>query len=299
MPDFIRTFMLSDGLFRGLIVRTGGVMQEIIRRHSYPEPAAMLLAEAVTLTALLSSTLKYSGVFTLQIKGDGAVKTLVVDETSAGGIRAYIRFDEEELAKVSPENIKNRGSVPALLGAGYMAFTMDNSDGSERYQGMVELEGNTLSECAHKYFQQSEQIETAIKIAAAAPVDGEPWQSGGMLLQKMPSSGGNKELKNNEEEIEDEWNTDVILMGSLTNKEILDDTLSAEDILYRLYHEQDVRVFEEKPLFFECRCSRSRIIAVLKSFSPKDLEEMKKDDKITVTCEFCGTTYDISEDDLK
>ena len=169
MTDFIRPFMLSDGLFRGIITRTGGIMQEINKRKEYPEPVALLLSEAITLTALLSSALKYEGVFTLQIKGDGAVKTLVVDETSDGGIRAYARFEEEELDKVAPESIKNRGSVPALLGGGYMVFTMDNSDGSERYQGMVELEGSTLAECAHKYFQQSEQIETAIKIAVAAP----------------------------------------------------------------------------------------------------------------------------------
>lgn len=299
MNDFIRTFIIDDGLFRGAITRNFNVIQDILNRKKYPQNVSLLLAEAITLTNLLASVIKYEGIFTLQIKGDAAIKTIVVDETSDGKIRAYARFDEQELNNVSYENIKNRGSVPALLGAGYMIFTMDNSDGTQRYQGMVELEGNTLADCAHKYFQKSEQIKTAIKIAVAFSDTDKSWKSAGMLLQKMPENGGNKNILKSKEEIDDAWNTDVILMGSLTDQELLDEKLSPENILYRLYHEQDVFLFNEKILTFLCRCSRNRIIGVLKSFSEKDLQDMKKNNKISVTCEFCGKTYDITENDLK
>ncbi len=299
MNDFIRTFIIDDGLFRGAITRNFNVIQDILNRKKYPQNVSLLLAEAITLTNLLASVIKYEGIFTLQIKGDAAIKTIVVDETSDGKIRAYARFDEQELNNVSYENIKNRGSVPALLGAGYMIFTMDNSDGTQRYQGMVELEGNTLADCAHKYFQKSEQIKTAIKIAVAFSDTDKSWKSAGMLLQKMPENGGNKNILKSKEEIDDAWNTDVILMGSLTDQELLDEKLSPENILYRLYHEQDVFLFNEKILTFHCRCSRNRIIGVLKSFSEKDLQDMKKNNKISVTCEFCGKTYDITENDLK
>ncbi len=299
MNDFIRTFIIDDGLFRGAITRNFNVIQDILNRKKYPQNVSLLLAEAITLTNLLASVIKYEGIFTLQIKGDAAIKTIVVDETSDGKIRAYARFDEQELNNVSYEDIKNRGSVPALLGAGYMIFTMDNSDGTQRYQGMVELEGNTLADCAHKYFQKSEQIKTAIKIAVAFSDTDKSWKSAGMLLQKMPENGGNKNILKSKEEIDDAWNTDVILMGSLTDQELLDEKLSPENILYRLYHEQDVFLFNEKILTFHCRCSRNRIIGVLKSFSEKDLQDMKKNNKISVTCEFCGKTYDITENDLK
>lgn len=299
MNDFIRTFIIDDGLFRGAITRNFNVIQDILNRKKYPQNVSLLLAEAITLTNLLASVIKYEGIFTLQIKGDAAIKTIVVDETSDGKIRAYARFDEQELNNVSYEDIKNRGSVPALLGAGYMIFTMDNSDGTQRYQGMVELEGNTLADCAHKYFQKSEQIKTAIKIAVAFSDTDKSWKSAGMLLQKMPENGGNKNILKSKEEIDDAWNTDVILMGSLTDQELLDEKLSPENILYRLYHEQDVFLFNEKILTFLCRCSRNRIIGVLKSFSEKDLQDMKKNNKISVTCEFCGKTYDITENDLK
>lgn len=299
MNDFIRTFIIDDGLFRGAITRNFNVIQDILNRKKYPQNVSLLLAEAITLTNLLASVIKYEGIFTLQIKGDAAIKTIVVDETSDGKIRAYARFDEQELNNISYEDIKNRGSVPALLGAGYMMFTMDNSDGTQRYQGMVELEGNTLADCAHKYFQKSEQIKTAIKIAVAFSDTDKSWKSAGMLLQKMPENGGNKNILKSKEEIDDAWNTDVILMGSLTDQELLDEKLSPENILYRLYHEQDVFLFNEKILTFHCRCSRNRIIGVLKSFSEKDLQDMKKNNKISVTCEFCGKTYDITENDLK
>lgn len=299
MNDFIRTFIIDDGLFRGAITRNFNVIQDILNRKKYPQNVSLLLAEAITLTNLLASVIKYEGIFTLQIKGDAAIKTIVVDETSDGKIRAYARFDEQELNNISYEDIKNRGSVPALLGAGYMIFTMDNSDGTQRYQGMVELEGNTLADCAHKYFQKSEQIKTAIKIAVAFSDTDKSWKSAGMLLQKMPENGGNKNILKSKEEIDDAWNTDVILMGSLTDQELLDEKLSPENILYRLYHEQDVFLFNEKILTFHCRCSRNRIIGVLKSFSEKDLQDMKKNNKISVTCEFCGKTYDITENDLK
>ncbi len=294
MTDFIKPFTLKEGLFRGEVVRVSKAIKEIMKRRAYPKPIAELISEAVVLSALLSSGLKYDGIFTLQIKSkEGIVSDIVADITSEGKIRAYAKFDSSALEKISPSEIKDRGSVPALLKAGYMVFTIDTAGGTERYQGMVELEGDTLATCAVNYFNRSEQLKTAIKIAT----DGK--SAGGIMLQQMPASGGKKQTKLSKDEIADEWNTDIILLASLKDKEMLDDKLQPEDLLYRLYHEQDITVYPEKKLSFGCRCSEERIKAVLKTLPEKDLKAATEKGKINMTCEFCGTSYYIDAKEIK
>jgi len=294
MTDFIKPFMLKEGLFRGEVVRVSRTIKEIMKRRSYPKTVAELMSEAVVLSALLSSGLKYDGIFTLQIKSkEGAISDIVADITSEGKVRAYAKFDASALEKISPAEIKDRGSVPSLLKAGYMVFTIDTAGGTERYQGMVELEGDTLATCAVNYFNRSEQLKTAIKIAT----DGK--SAGGIMLQQMPISGGKKQTKLAKDEIADEWNTDVILLASLKDKEMLDDKLRPEDLLYRLYHEQDITVYPEKKLSFGCRCSEERIKAVLRTLSEEDLNAATKKGKINMTCEFCGTSYYIDAKEIK
>ena len=165
MSDFIRPFLLSEGLFRGNVVRIDNVIKEVIKRKEYPAAVAVLIAETEVVAALMSSALKYDGVFTLQIKGEGAVQTLVTDITSDGKMRSYARYDEEAVKAVTEQEIRERGSVPTLLQAGYISFTIDIDGGADRYQGAVELEGKDIADCALRYFKQSEQINTVLKIA--------------------------------------------------------------------------------------------------------------------------------------
>ena len=221
------------------------------------------------------------------------LRIIVADITSEGKVRAYAKFDALALGKIPPDEIKDRGSVPSLLKAGYMVFTIDTAGGTERYQGMVELEGDTLATCAVNYFNRSEQLKTAIKIAT----DGK--SAGGIMLQQMPISGGKKQTRLAKDEIADEWNTDVILLASLKDKEMLDDKLRPEDLLYRLYHEQDITVYPEKKLSFGCRCSEERIKAVLKTLPEEDLKAATQKGKINMTCEFCGTSYYIDAKEIK
>ena len=294
MTDFIKPFMLKEGLFRGEVVRVSKTIKEIMKRRPYPEPVAELISETIVLSALLSSGLKYDGIFTLQIKSkEGAISDIVADITSEGKVRAYAKFDSSALEKIPPAEIKDRGSVPTLLKSGYMVFTIDTAGGTERYQGMVELEGDALATCAVNYFNRSEQLKTAIKIAT----DGK--NAAGIMLQQMPISGGKKQTKLTKDEMADEWNTDVILLASLKDKEMLDDKLRPEDLLYRLYHEQDITVYPEKKLSFGCRCSEERIKAVLKTLPEEDLKAATQKGKINMTCEFCGTSYYIDAKEIK
>ncbi len=296
MSDFIRPFLLSEGLFRGNVVKLDNVVREVIRRKDYPESLTGLLAETQVVAALMSSALKYDGIFTLQIKGNGPVQTLVTDITSSGNIRSYARYDADAVSAVTVSEIKERGTVPALLQSGYISFTIDINGGTDRYQGAVELQGRDVATCALQYFKQSEQIETVLKIA----VDTENMKAAGIMLQQMPAFGGNKTGYNKtEDEIAEEWNTNVILLSSLKNNEMLDDNITAERLLYMIYNEQDITVFDEKPLTFACRCSKERIMAVVASFSENDLKEVFKDDRAEITCEFCGEKYEIFENDVR
>lgn len=300
MSDFIRPFYLSEGLFRGAVVKASDTADEIIRTGKYPTPVGELIAEAIALAALLASSLKYDGIFTLQIKGSGAVKTIVTDITHGGEARAYARWDEAKLKELSAQEIKSRGTVPSLLGSGYVLFMVDNVTNTERYQGTTELIGETLSACILNYFKQSDQINTVLKIASKAPKNKkDKWQVAGIMLQQMPLTGGKSPHKTEEERAE-EWNTDVILLSSLNDKEILDTVSSAERLLFTIYNEQDITVFNERPLSFGCRCSKERIKAVISSFPEKEINDIFKDGKgkTKITCEFCGKTYDITKDDL-
>ena len=298
--DFIRPFLLSEGLFRGNVVKISDAVKETVRRKSYPLPVAALLAETQTAAALMSSALKYDGVFTLQIKGDGALQTLVTDITSEGKIRSYARYDEQAVAEITQDEIKERGSVPTLLKSGYISFTIDINGGTDRYQGSVELQGKNIADCALQYFKQSEQIDTVLKIAVDTSNGVENIKAAGIMLQQMPAFGGNKiGLSKSPEDIREEWNTDVILLSSLKNSEMTSDKISADKLLYMIYNEQEITVFDEKTLSFACRCSKERIKAVLASFNENDFNEVFKNGKTEVACEFCGEKYEITKEEAQ
>lgn len=276
--DLVLSFQLESSALRGRLVRMGEALDRILGAHAYPDKINRPLAETVTLCAMLSSMLKYEGVFTLQVQGDGPIAMLVSDITSEGVIRGCATFNAERLEAADD-------TLSGLYGEGYIAFTVDQGPDTERYQGIVELKGANLVDSVQHYFTQSEQIETGIVMAAARGEDG--WRSQGLMLQRMPEEGGHP-VGSAEE---DDWRRAMILMLSCKDEELLDPRLKAEDILTRLFHEEGVRVFPPKTIRKGCRCSEQKVEDIVRMMGPEDRKDMTVDGKITVTCEFCGRDY--------
>lgn len=294
--DIVQPFQLDNRAARGRLVRLGPAAQAVIDSHDYPPPVAALLAEMLALTALVAGIFKFDGVFSLQAKGDGPVRLLVADLTSDGALRGYAQFDADAVAALGDG--WRDGPVPHLLGAGYLAFTVDQGPDTDRYQGIVDLSGATLADCAHNYFRQSDQFEGVVKLAAGHDAKG-GWRAGGLMVQKMPPEG--RSLMSGEaadEDFEDAWRRAVILMSSSREAELIDASLHPHDLLYRLFHEDGVRVFDPQPLEMRCRCSAERVEAMLRSFPRDQIEDLRVDDRVVVTCEFCGHSYSYSDDDL-
>lgn len=275
--DLVQTFQLEESGLRGRILRMGPAIHGILDRHNYPEPVSRLTGEAAVLALLLSSMLKYDGVFTLQTQGDGPVSLLVADITRRGVVRACAKFDAAAaMDAVNPT---------ALLGQGHLAFTVDQGDDMERYQGIVSLTGESLQDCVQHYFAQSEQIATGIRIAVDRMADG-AWRAGAIMLQRLP-----EQQKNIGEAEEDSWRHAMVLLQSCTDGELLDADLSQNDLLFRLFHENGVRVYDPAPVEEGCRCSPERAENILDMMSEDERRDMVVDGKIIVTCEFCNREY--------
>jgi len=299
--DLVQPFQIDRSGLRGRLVRLGPVLDEILTRHDYPEPVALMLGEAIALAAALAGALKYDGVFTLQTRGDGPIRLLVADVTSAGAIRGYAQYDAERLAKAieaAPAGASGLGdSVPRLLGAGHLAFTVDQGEHTDRYQGIVELQGATLAECAHHYFRQSEQVEAGLKVAVARCPDDSGiarWRGGSLMIQRLPPEGDAARR----DAAEDGWRRAVILMSSSTSRELVDPGLAPEALLFRLFHEDGVRAYRRHDLMARCRCSRERVETVLRMMPADELATMKIDGHIIVTCQFCSAAYDFDEREI-
>jgi molecular chaperone Hsp33 len=287
--DIIQPFQIEAPGLRGRLIRLGVAVDTILKRHDYPLPVAALLAEALALAATLSAALKYEGIFTLQLKGDGPVGMLVTDVTSEGAIRGYAEVsgalpDAEEIAAAP---------VRGLVGKGYLAFTVDQGGHTERYQGIVELTGGSLTECIDHYFRQSEQFAAAIQVTAGRNDAGQ-WRAGAIMLQRLPD----KEAIVARDERDEAWRRSVILMSSVTAAELLDPALAPADLLFRLFHEDGVRIFKQQPLAFGCRCSRERATRILASLPREEVDDLVVDGKVAVTCQFCSTTHDFGEDEI-
>lgn len=287
--DIIQTFQIESSNLRGRVARLGSTLDEILARHAYPEPVARLLGETIVLATALAGMLKYDGIFTLQTKGDGPIRLMVADVTSTGDIRGYAQFDEGRLASTDA----GAGAVPSLLGTGYLAFTVDQGEDTERYQGIVELAGDELTDSIQHYFRQSEQLATGLRVAVRRDAGG--WHGGVLLLQRMPEEGGEPMPSS---DTEDDWRRAMVLMSTLTPEELTDAGLPVNGLLYRLFHEEGVRVWPPSPVRAGCRCSRERVETVLRSLPRAELDELKVNDEIRVTCEFCSTTYGFDDADL-
>ncbi len=299
--DLIQPFQIDNSGLRGRLVRLGPVLDEILTRHAYPEPVALMLGEAIALAAALAGALKYEGVFTLQTRGDGPIRLLVADVTSAGAVRGYAQYDAEKLAKAvaaMPGGATGiGGSVPRLLGAGHLAFTVDQGEHTDRYQGIVELQGATLAECAHHYFRQSEQVEAGLKVAVARLPDSDGtarWRGGSLMIQRLPPEGDAAKR----DAAEDGWRRAVILMSSSTSRELVDPDLAPEALLFRLFHEDGVRAYRRLELAARCRCSRERVETVLRMMPADELATMQIDGHILVTCQFCSAVYDFDQGEV-
>ncbi|MCW5752625.1 MAG: Hsp33 family molecular chaperone [Alphaproteobacteria bacterium] len=289
--DFVQSFQVEGANLRGRVVRLGSVAHTILTRHAYPEPVSRLMGESLALTSLLASMLKFDGIFTLQVKAGGPVTTLMTDFRTPGDLRGYAAFDEEALRAAMAESGGPSGVVPRFLGSGYLAFTVDQGENSERYQGIVELKGASLADCVHGYFQQSEQLQTGIRVAARLTHDeaGRPvWRAGGIMLQRLPPTGSGTEV----DEAEDAWRRALMLIGTVSDAELVDRELATGGLLLRLFHEDGVRVYDAQHLGSACRCSRQRVEHVLRSFPAEDLADMVVEGRITATCQFCNTLYE-------
>lgn len=281
MTDFALPFMIESAGLRGRIVKLDTAIDQILQAHSYLPAVAQLTAETTTLAVLLGTMLKYEGIFTLQTQSDGLVKMLVSDYTSAGDVRAC--------AKVS--DISALDSNANLLGNGHMAFTVDQGTHTERYQGIVALKNGSLLQSIQDYFVQSEQIRTGIKLAVGQ-VDGQ-WRGAAIMIQDMPEEGGlgKPGEGGNVSAAEDDWRRIMILLQSCTDDELLSSLVNAEELLFRLFHEEGVRVFDSKKVQKNCRCTMEKVEGVLTTLSDDDIQHLTVDGKISMTCEFCSREF--------
>ena len=280
----------------------------MLKRHAYPEPVSEALGQALALTALLGTALKFEGRLTLQTKSDGPLEFLVADFRTPGSVRGYAGVDAARYAALAaPGEPIGQG---ALFGKGHLAMTIDPGGDMQRYQGIVALDGSTLIEAALTYFRQSEQLPTFTRLAIAREklAGGDwTWRAGGLLLQHVSPEGGRTvdELASAEErglllgEDDDSWSRVSILASTVEDHELVDPTLAPERLLYRLFHEEGVRVTPVQPIEEYCTCSRERVLGLLTRFGAAELADMKEPDgTIAVTCEFCSKRYPFRDEDL-
>ena len=287
--DFVLPFLLDGLELHGRIVRLGSAVDEIILAHDYPGPVAHLLAEALTLTAMLSSIFKYKGVLNLQIKGDGPVGLLVCDATDGGQLRGYAKFDRTCL----PTFWHEKSNAAQLLGEGYLAFTVERGPEKERYQGIVELGGRTLEQCAHHYFQQSVQYDAVLKLGVSRG-RAKTWRTGGIMLQCFPR----KESMLPNEKIDEEWKKHRDLVQKMQPSTLYQGCISPFTVLFELFNDDNIRVYEAKNLCAKCSCSKERVEFFLATLPNEEIESLKVNGKIVVTCEFCNLQTIFCENDL-
>ena len=278
---------------RGRIARLGPVVDTVLANHGYPPVIEKLLAEALTLTALLGSLLKEpEGQLTLQAQTEGGVVDLMVCDYLGGELRGYIRHDRERLADL-PKN----PTLKDLFGKGYLATTFDQPIAKERYQGIVPLEGKTLAEAAQSYFAQSEQIPSLVRLAAEKK--GDHWSAGGLLLQHLPEGEEGRERLHTRLDHPD-WPHVAILGGSVKPEELTDPELALDDLVWRLFHEEEeVRTLAAIKLSRGCRCDPDYVRSVIARFPVEERADMVGDDgMIRVDCAFCSSSFAIPPNEL-
>ncbi|PYE29287.1 molecular chaperone Hsp33 [Rhizobium sp. PP-F2F-G20b] len=302
--DRVVPFQVEGLDVRGRAVQLGPMLDAILERHNYPLPVARLVAETVVLTVLLGTSLKFDGKLIIQTKSDGPVDLVVADFSTPDRVRAYARYDEEALASAIE---KGETDSQALLGQGVLAFTIDQGEFTQRYQGIVPLDGASLEEIAGVYFRQSEQIPTKVRLGVAELLDrdenGKPrhrWRAGGMVAQFLPEAPdrmrqqdlhGGDGAESFDGSVDDLWDEARVMVETIDADELTDPMVGTERLLFRLFHERGVRVYPPQAVYDQCACSREKLRDVLASFSQEEIESTVEDGVISVTCEFCSTTY--------
>lgn len=291
--DTVSAFQLEGAVVRGRYAMLGAAsIDPILRRHDYPRPAALLLGEALTLAALIGALLKVEGRLSVQAEGEGAVRLLVAEWRSDGGMRGYVRLSQDAAQTLTAAHAL---TPKTLLGGGVLTITLDQGPDMDLMQGVVPLEGDTLAACAEHYFQQSEQTPTRIRLAVAeelAPGRGPLWRAGGALIQRIAGDGARGDA-------EEDWNTAQHLFATLEDHELADPELGPEQVLYRLFHEGGVRLAEPGPLADFCPCDRARLAALLKRFTTQELADLvEPDGAVHAKCQFCARLYVIAPEEL-
>lgn len=282
LQDFLTPFLLDERPIRGRMVRLNGAVNRILQQHHYPERISALLGEALVMAAILSSSLKSDGIITLQVQSKGALSLLVADATDSGNLRGYAKFADDVDVNLP---------LSELCTEGYLAITLDmgGGDASQRYQGIVPLSGESITESMQAYFKDSQQLMVKAKLAVRE-VQGQ-WQAAGIYIEHMPESAAASDDN-------DAWREARILLETLKDDELLDEALPAEQLLYRLFHESGVWVYDAKPMQAHCRCSREKIKNALTGMKRESLQELLENDCITVDCQFCGSLEIFSLDEL-
>jgi molecular chaperone Hsp33 len=291
--DHVLAFTLPGRHARGRLVRLGPVLDTILANHQYPPILARLLAEALVLTALLGSTLKeMDDQLTIQAHSQSGVVDLLVCDYRAGALRGYLRHDPDKLAQAPATP-----SLFGLFGKGYLAITFDQAANNERYQGIVPLEGGSLAEAAESYFSQSEQIPSLVRLAVVDHgIAGHI--AGGIMIQHLPEGEEGRERLHTRLD-HPEWEHVAALAGTLSEGELVDPELELGAVLWRLFHEEEIRVLPEAALARGCRCSAAHIRDVITRFPPEERAGMAEaDGVIRVDCAFCARVFPVPLDSL-
>ncbi|MBR9824237.1 MAG: Hsp33 family molecular chaperone [Alphaproteobacteria bacterium] len=292
--DIVAGFQVEGRAVRGRIIRLGPVIDQILSAHDYPEPVARMLGEAIMIAALIGNALKFEGRLIVQANGKGPMAFVVAEYVTGEGVRGYAKIDREAFEQAAAARAEGTSWVQTLLGDGMLALTIDQGDKMDRYQGVVPLEGETLAACAETYFQQSEQTPTRLRVAVGEEWDaqGRRWRAGGALLQAVAGD----ETRGS---VDEDWEHCRVLFDTLEDSELLDSDLSAGALLYRLFNEDGVRIFEPTSLQRRCACDHERLKRIIASFSEDDQAHMVRDGEVVMTCEYCNRDWRFSEEEVK
>jgi molecular chaperone Hsp33 len=305
--DTVLPIQLDKADVRGRVARLDGVLSGVLKQHEYPEQVEALVAEMALLTALIGQSIKLRWKLSLQVQSRGAVRMIATDyygptdDGEPARIRAYASFDAERLTTGAPFD---------QVGEGYFAIMMDQGNGMKPYQGITPLAGGSLSACAEAYFAQSEQLPTRFALSFGKSIEPgvpEHWRAGGVMLQHMPKAspfvsgeGGSGEggllsandLVNGDDE--ENWNRANILLDSVEDMELIGPSVPPTELLVRLFHEEQPRVFDAQSVKFGCTCSEERVRQSLSIYSAKDIEKMTTPEgRVTADCQFCSAHYDL------
>ena len=294
VPRGVTPFHLPGRPVRGRLVRLGPLADALLTRHENHPAVTALCGQALALAAALATALRFRGSFSLQAKGDGAVPMLLADCTESGALRGYARAEPERLEAALAQSAAP--TARALLGDGYIAFTVDQGNDADRHQGIVAIDGETLSDMALHYFDTSEQIRCSVTLACAKTDAG--WRAGALILERIAGEGG-LEPEMDRTAQDEAWRTATALAATLRDKELLDDSMPAERLLYNLFGMEGVAADRNRALAYGCRCSRARLSGILEGFSHDDLDHMVNDGAIVMTCEFCNLDFRFNRDEVR